>query len=152
RARLQRVAAIAALAAALGAVQLVPTVQRLAGGARAAGMDVEVADRWSTPPARLVDLMLPRFWGDSTRDEEGLWLGWGLHDQDFPYVIALYSGLLPTLLAITALAALPIPHRRAWAVAGIVGVLLALGRHDPLWELLRSVVPLFGVLRYPEKF
>jgi len=152
RTRVARSLAIAVLAAALGAVQLVPTLHRLAGGARAVGMDAAVADRWSTPPARLVDLVLPRFWGDSTRDEEGLWLGWGLHDQDFPYVIALYSGLLPTLLALTALVALPIPHRRAWLAAASLGVLLALGRHDPLWEALRRWVPLFGVLRYPEKF
>ncbi|HEV8238903.1 MAG TPA: hypothetical protein VGS57_06010 [Thermoanaerobaculia bacterium] len=151
RRTLPRLAAIALLAAAFGAVQLVPTMHRLAGTARS-GLSSEEAGRWSTPPARLVDLVLPRFWGDSGRDEEGLWFGWGLHDRDFPYVVALYSGLLLTALAAAALLRGPIPYRGAWAFAMGAGVLLALGRHDPLWEPLRRFVPLLGVVRFPEKF
>ena len=151
RRTLPRLAAIALLAAAFGAVQLVPTAHRLAGTARS-GLSAEEAGRWSTPPARLVDFVLPRFWGDSGRDEAGLWFGWGLHDRDFPYVVALYSGLLLLALAAAALLRWPIPYRGAWAFAAVAGVLLALGRHDPLWEPLRRFVPLLGVVRYPEKF
>jgi hypothetical protein len=152
RRTLPRLLAIALLAALLGAVQLLPTAHRLAGTARGAGLSGEEAGRWSTPPARLVDFVLPRFWGDAGRDEEGLWFGWGLHDRDFPYVVSLYSGLLPLALAAAALLRWPIPHRGAWAFAAAAGLLLALGRHTPLWEPLRRFVPLLGVVRYPEKF
>ena len=111
-------AALALLAAALGAVQLVPTAHRLAGTARGSGL-VGHGSRHAgrRRPARLVDFVLPRFWGDSGRDEAGLWFGWGLHDRDFPYVVALYSGLLLTALAAAALLRWPIPYRGAWAFA-----------------------------------
>ncbi|HET9766831.1 MAG TPA: hypothetical protein VFS60_08285, partial [Thermoanaerobaculia bacterium] len=152
RRTLPRLLAIALLAALLGAVQLLPTAHRLAGTARGGGLSGAEAGRWSTPPARLVDFVLPRFWGDAGRDEEGLWFGWGLHDRDFPYVVSLYSGLLLLALAAAALLRWPIPHRGAWAFAAAAGLLLALGRHTPLWEPLRRFVPLLGVVRYPEKF
>jgi len=152
RRTLPRLAAIALLAAAIGAVQLVPTAHRLAGTARGGGLGAREAGRWSSPPDRLVDFVLPRFWGDASRDEAGLWFGWGLHDRDFPYVVALYSGLLLTLLAAAALLRWPIPYRGAWAFAAAAGVLLALGRYGPFWEPLRRFVPLLGVVRFPEKF
>ncbi|HXT20796.1 MAG TPA: hypothetical protein VN923_08610, partial [Thermoanaerobaculia bacterium] len=152
RRTLPRLLAIALLAAAIAAVQLLPTMHRLSGTVRGGGLSSAAAGRWSTPPARLVDFVLPRFWGDSGRDEEGLWLGWGLHDQDFPYVVALYSGLLLTALALAALLRWPIPYRGAWVFVAVAGLLLALGRHDPLWELLRRTVPLLSGVRYPEKF
>jgi hypothetical protein len=147
-----RLLAIALCSVAIGAVQLVPTMHRLAGSSRGEGIPAVEANRWSSPPERLVDFVLPRFWGDPQRDEEGLWFGWGLHDRDFPYVVALYSGLLLTVLALAALLRWPIPYRGVWAGAAIVGLLLALGRHNPLWEPLRRAVPLLAVVRYPEKF
>ncbi len=151
RRSLARLLAIGVLAAAIAAVQLAPTLHRLGGTARGTGLRAAEADLWSSPPARFVDFVLPRFWGDPMRDEEGLWLGWGLHDRDFPYVVALYSGLLLTVLAVAALLRWPIPYRASWGVAAVLGSLLALGRHDPLWEPLRHV-PLLSVVRYPEKF
>jgi hypothetical protein len=151
RRTLPRLLSIALLAAALGAVQLLPTIDRVAGTVRGGGLGSADADRWSTPPQRLVDFVLPRFWGDSGRDEAGLWFGWNLHDQDFPYVVALYSGLLLTTLAAAALLRWPIPYRGAWLFAAIAGVLLALGRHGPVWGALRTL-PVLSFVRYPEKF
>ncbi|HEV8631431.1 MAG TPA: hypothetical protein VGV61_14020 [Thermoanaerobaculia bacterium] len=147
-----RLLAIGALAALLAAAQLVPTLHRLAGGERAGGLAATSADIWSSAPARLVDFVLPHAFGDAMADEEGHWFGWGVHDRDFPYVIALYSGLLPTVLALFALLAARIPHRAGWAAAALLGLLLALGRHGPLWEPLRRLVPVLGAARYPEKF
>lgn len=147
-----RLLAVAVLASSLAAVQLVPTLHRVAGTARAAGLSAADATRWSMPPARLVDFVLPRFWGDSMRDEEGLWFGWGLHDRDFPFVVSLYSGLLLTVLAAAALLRWRIPYRGAWAWTTVAGLLLALGRHNPLWEPLRRAVPLLAIVRFPERF
>jgi hypothetical protein len=134
-----------------GAVQLLPTAARLQGSVRASGIAADAAGKWSTHPARLVDLVWPHFWGDALRDEEGLWLGWEVHDEGFPYVIALYSGALLLVLAVAA-TRFPIPYRHAWWLAAATGALLALGRYNPLWEPLRTVVPLLGLVRYPEKF
>ena len=149
---LPRLLVIGALAALLGALQLVPTAYRLLGSARGAALAPQKASLWSTRPARLVDFVLPRLWGDALRDEAGLWLGWNVHDRAYPYVIGLYAGLLLAVLAAAALLRWPIPHRGGWALAFAAGVFLALGRHNPLWEPLRESVPLLGVVRYPEKF
>jgi hypothetical protein len=42
--------------------------------------------------------------------------------------------------------------RRALCGLGILGLLLALGRHTPLFGLLRAALPLLRTFRFPEKF
>jgi len=136
----------------LAAVQWLPTGARFAGSPRAGGLEAGRASVWSAPPARLVELVFPRFFGDPMRDQEGLYFGWNLHDRDFPYVPSVYPGLLLAVLGISALARWPVPRRSAWAMAFAIGAFLALGRHNPLFEPLREAVPLLAILRFPEKF
>jgi hypothetical protein len=140
------------LAAALAAVQLVPAAHRLAASPRAGGLPYERATLWSAPPARAVELVLPRFFGDPARVGEGLFFGGRLHDRGYPYVVSIYPGLLLTLLGISALAAWPVPRRAAWVLIAALGAALALGRHDPLYAVLLRAAPLLGKLRYPDKF
>lgn len=140
------------VALALAAVQWIPTGARFAGSPRAGGLESGRATVWSAPPARLVELVFPRFFGDPMRDQEGLFFGWNLHDRDFPYVPSVYPGLLLAVLGIAALARWPVPRRPAWALAFLGGAFLALGRHNPLFEPLREAIPVLAVLRYPEKF
>jgi hypothetical protein len=141
-----------AVAVALAAVQLVPTWGRLHDSPRAGGLDARQAGTWSAPPARLVELVFPRFFGDPAQPVEGRFFGWNLHDRDYPYVASLYPGLLLTVLGICALALWPVPRRAAWALAALAGGFLALGRYNPLYEGVRRAVPFLGMLRYPEKF
>jgi hypothetical protein len=133
------------------AVQLLPTLGRLADSPRK-NLSSEIATVWSMPSDRLVEVVFPRFFGDASRSNSGLFIGWKLNDRDFPYVMSLYPGLLLTLLGLSALLRGRIPRRAAWALCAAVGVLLALGRHNPLYEGLRTVVPVLAVLRFPEKF
>src|SRR4051794_20526762 len=76
-------------AVALAAVQLVPTLARLADSPRR-GLPAAQANLWSLPPARLVEIILPRFFGDPTRDLEGSFFGWQLNDLSHPYLESLY--------------------------------------------------------------
>lgn len=147
-----RLAVPVAVALALAAVQLLPTAQHLADSPRAGGLDAAQASTWSAPPARLVELAFPRFFGDPARPQAGRFFGWNVHDRDFPYVASLYPGLLLTVLGVCALSLWPIPRRGAWALAVLLGAFLALGRHNPLFEALREAVPLLSVVRFPEKF
>ena len=39
-----------------------------------------------------------------------------------------------------------------WCAAAVAGIVLALGRHSPAFELAYELVPAFRSLRYPEKF
>jgi hypothetical protein len=141
-----------AVAVALAAVQLVPTWGRLRDSPRAGGLDARQAGTWSAPPARLVELVFPRFFGDPAQPVEGRFFGWNLHDRDYPYVASLYPGLLLTVLGVAALTLWPIPRRAAWVLGAAGGAFLALGRHNPLYEGLRQAVPLLAMLRFPEKF
>lgn len=145
-------AAAGLLAAALAAVQLLPTLDRLAGSARSDGLPFEQAASWSLPPARALELLAPRAFGDPARDGEGLYFGWGVHDHDYPFLPSLYPGLAVLLLGFAGLASRPIPARAGWVAMAGIGTLLALGRHMPLYAWLHDWLPPFGSLRYPEKF
>jgi hypothetical protein len=136
---------------ALAAVQLVPTLGRLAESPRR-GLTFADAAVWSLPPARLIESVFPRFFGDAPRSLEGLFFGWSLNDLHYPYVESLYPGLLLTVLGVTALVRTGIPRRGAWALACVAGWFLALGRHNPAYGWLRRAFPPLAVVRYPEKF
>jgi hypothetical protein len=138
-------------AVALAAVQLLPTLGRLADSPRK-DLSSTAATLWSMPPARLAEIVLPRFFGDPTRNLEGVYFGWKLEDRDYPYVESIYPGLLLAVLGAAALIRWRIPRRAAWALAFLGGIFLALGRHNPVYEALRRAVPLLAVLRFPEKF
>jgi hypothetical protein len=136
---------------ALAAVQLVPTLSRLAESPRR-GLAFAAAADWSLPPARLIEIVFPRFFGDGARSLEGFFFGWTLNDGHYPYVESLYPGLLLTVLGVAALVRGGIPRRGAWLLAFTGGWFLALGRHNPAYGWLRQVFPPLAVLRYPEKF
>jgi hypothetical protein len=138
-------------AVALAAAQLLPTLDRLGDSPRKQ-LSRRVATTWSMPPQRFVEMVFPRFFGDPTRDAEGLFFGWHLNDEDYPYVELLYPGLLLAVLGASALLAGRIPRRAAWALVLGAGGALALGRHDPVYEAVRQAVPVLAILRYPEKF
>jgi hypothetical protein len=136
---------------ALAAVQLLPTLGRLAESPRR-GLSFAAAADWSLPPLRLIETVFPRFFGDAPRSLEGLYFGWTLNDGHYPYVESLYPGLLLTVLGAAALARGGIPRRGAWILAFAGGWFLALGRHNPAYGWLRRAFPPLAVLRYPEKF
>jgi hypothetical protein len=145
--------AVPALAALLfAAVQLVPTLGRLADSPRQSGLEQREATAWSSPPERVIELFFPRFYGDPARQPEGLFFGWKFHDRDFPYVASLYPGLLLAVLGLSALGRWPVPRRAGWALAFAAGAFLALGRHNPLYEAVREALPVLAVIRFPEKF
>jgi hypothetical protein len=139
------------MALALAAVQLVPTVARLADSPRR-DFPARYASVWSLPPPRLVEVVFPRFFGDPARSADGLFFGWGIDDLDYPYLESLYPGLLLAVLGAASLLRGGIPRRAAWAAACAAGLLLALGRHNPIYEGLRRTIPLLGLLRFPERF
>jgi hypothetical protein len=148
-----RLAAPIAIALLIAAVQVLPTWQRLRDSPRAHPLDLRGAAVWSAPPARMVELALPHLFGDPARvEEEGRYFGWSLHDQQFPYVVSIYPGLLVTVLALAALLRWPIRRRAGLALAAAGGVFLALGRHNPLYDWLHRHLPLLGMVRFPEKF
>jgi len=143
-------AAAAELTGALVAVvQIVPAADLLRDTARASGFSFDVVSRWSTPPLRLLDLLIPQFTGPGAEHFRMYWATakYGWLDPFYP---AIYFGVIPVALAIAGLT-IRLPGRTT--VAGMLGasIVLALGAHTPLLRLLYDA-HLFRSFRYPEKF
>ncbi|HUO86288.1 MAG TPA: hypothetical protein VM617_02770 [Thermoanaerobaculia bacterium] len=139
------------VAAALAAVQVVPTLARLADSPRAGGLDYATASEWSARPLRLVELFVAHPFGDPSRVAEGLFFGVGLHDRDVPYLATFYPGMAVVVLALAGLVA-GVRRRGLWILLVAAGVALGLGRFDPLYPFLHAHLPGLGGVRFPEKF
>ena len=131
-----------ALAFGLAAPQLLPAIELARVSHRAGGPPTWAAYqgyvRLAVPPANLVTLFLPGFFGSPTR---GTYWGIGLDGGPGAYMEnACYSGVLTLLFALTGLAATWRRDGMTWffAVAAVVSLLLALG--TPL-----NALPFFGL-------
>ena len=147
-----RLAVIAVAAVLLSAVQLVPTAHRLAGSARAQGLTSERAAEWSLPPLRLVEAVFPHAFGDPARTAAGYYFGAGLSDRGYGYLLAIQPGLPLLVVGLAALLGGAVPRRAAWSAIGVISLLVALGRHDPLYSALCQALPGLRAVRFPERF
>ena len=155
RSRARSVAALcAALALGLlvGAGTIVPGALLFAKTVRAGGLPAGSGDSWSMPPIRLAELWVPRLFGHLEAPAHEDYWGLALYgEKEGPYLFSVYAGLLLGVAAVAAWASRPGPGH-AWGVVAIVGFLLAIGSHGPLWPLARGALPFLSGFRYPEKF
>ena len=134
----------AALAAALGAAQWLPTAEQAARGTRP---DQGAASAyWSLHPASLVDLAVPRLVA-GTPIAPGTRAA--LFEGRAPLLDCVYAGAV--VLGLAGLAVVAGPRGARLAAAGALFFLVAaLGRHTVLSAALASV-PGFALMRYPQK-
>jgi membrane protein YfhO len=143
-----------ALAAALAAVQLGPALE-VARVGRPGGVPIDEASHFSFAPLRLFELVWPGAFGPRYGAD---WLVHPLYDEGTgrayePFAAGIYVGLLTPLLALAAVARRT--RRRgdlALAIVAAIAVVLALGRHAPLFAVWYRVVPGARLFRYPEKY
>jgi hypothetical protein len=134
----------ASLAAALGAVQWLPTAEQTARGSRP-GQGAASA-YWSLHPLSLGDLLVPRL-------VAGAPLAPGAREVLFegraPLLDCVYLGTVVLALGGLALSA---GARTAWlsAAGALFFLVAALGRHTALSAAL-AIVPGFALMRYPQK-
>jgi hypothetical protein len=145
---------VLALGALIGAAQILPARELLALSGRGGGLAAPEAMRWSLEPARLPEVVLPRLFGDPTRLSPQAWWGGWLFDGRYPFLLSIYVGAIPVLLAALALARRgPGSGRRlALGAFAAASLLLALGRHSALYRSLWSALPAVRAIRYPERF
>jgi hypothetical protein len=144
RARLIALGGAGMLVVLLAAPILTGVAFLIEGTRRMGGLPSAEAFAFSLHPAALLDAVLPHFFGDvHTRTDHGFW-GQAFFPAGFPYFVSLYVGLSTLMLAFRA----GVWRRRLWLLFGL-GVLLALGSHGPLGDLLS---PLMRYLRTPAKF
>ena len=125
---------------ALAAVQLVPFLQFSATSGRVAEADFEFATDYSLPPAHLVTLLAPEFFGEPLRI--GYWSVPTFEELTY------YAGLMSVLGIILALRR---PTRLSWFYLLLIvfGLWLALGSYGGLYELAYRLLPPFRLVRAP---
>ena len=167
-------AATTVFAAALAAPQLIPTVLASKISYRAGGIPLEQASRWSFPPIRTIEFLIPGFFG--TRDgsplhfifPENAYSATGPFGEastpwfDFVFfglpilcgcILAIYAALSKKNQTNTP-GSEQISRETVAFLTGMAAffILLAYGRHFPLHALCHALVPKFNVFRHPEKF
>lgn len=131
----------------------------------------EWATQWSLPSGELMKLVVPSwcgwdswdtdapYWGTMGRTE-----GWEKHHQGFRNFTQTneYIGLVVFFLAVVGLASrflngkargeeAPVDDRIFWGAAGLIALLLALGKFFPLYRLFYAL-PMMSSIRNPVKF
>lgn len=130
----------AAVGLALAAVQLVPFLQFSAASGRVAEADFEFATDYSLPPAHLVTLIVPEFFGEPLR--VGYWSVPTFEELTY------YAGIVAVLGLVLALRR---PTRLTWfyVLLIVLGLWLALGRYGVLYEVAYRFLPPFRLVRAP---
>jgi hypothetical protein len=125
---------------ALAAVQLAPFLQFSMSSGRLAKADYEFATNYSLPPAHLITLVVPEFFGEPMRI--GYWSVPTFEELTY------YAGLLAILGIILALRK---PGKMTWflVVVMVLGVALALGGYGVLYPLAYKYLPFFRIVRAP---
>lgn len=125
---------------ALATVQLVPFLQFSATSGRVAEADYAFATDYSLPPAHLITLLVPEFFGEPLR--VGYWSVPTFEELTY------YAGVLAVLGIILALRR---PTRLSWfyLLLIVIGLALALGRYAPFYEWAYRFLPPFRLVRAP---
>ena len=125
---------------ALAAVQLAPFLQFSMASGRLAEADYNFATDYSLPPAHLLTLLVPEYFGEPTR--VGYWSVPTFEELTY------YAGLLAILGIVMALRK---PSRLTWflIIMMVLGIALALGRYGVLYPLAYEYLPFFRIVRAP---
>jgi hypothetical protein len=146
------------LALSLAAVQLLPTAEYLAQSQRSTAVEFDYALNYSFWPWHLLTFLAPGLFGSPVT---GDYWGFANYWED-----AVYIGVLPFLLAISALWASlrrkpvhePVPPGLQagltwflWIIIGI-SILLALGSFTPIYPWLYRHIPTFSMFQAPARW
>jgi hypothetical protein len=141
---------------ALAAAQFIPTLELSQVTARAGRESWEsFALQYSFWPWRVLTLVLPDFFGNPVR---GDYWGYATYWEDAGYI-----GVLPALLALLAVAAWLRWRKRAdvppalhdvpfWAGLCLLALLMALGKHTPVYMFFFRYVPGFDTFQAPARW
>jgi hypothetical protein len=149
RKRIRYLAAVGVIAAAVAAIQLIPSIDFARDTVRSQPFPFEVVSNWSTPAARALELAAPRFF-DRILGENGR----PRIASMYPYRVdaflpSFYLGIATLILGLAGIVA----WRRGapWVVLIVAAFgIVALGERTPLLRIMYDVG--LRSIRYPEKF
>ncbi len=134
------------------AAQILPLAEIASRSARSEGLPAAAALKWSMPPAALLQSFLPGLWGDPSRAHPTAYWGAGLFDTSLPWLLSVHLGAPVLALAISGAARRGKEWVRPASILAVLGTLLALGRHIPLYRLVLTWLPGAASVRYPVKW
>lgn len=125
---------------ALSCVQLLPLLEFGYVSSRASTPSLEFASAYSLPPAHLVTLLVPEYFGEPTRT--GYWSVPNFEELTY------YAGILPIVGLVVSLRK---PSKRTWFFLsiGILGMLIAFGNYGFVFPIVYKVIPIFRLTRAP---
>ncbi len=129
------------VAVGLSAITLFPSVEMSRASVRSS-FSYEDAAQYSLPPAELIGLLVPGFFGRSPSTAWGPWAR----------VEVGYLGIFPLVLAGLALVIRKDSRTLFFGLIAIAGLAFALGGYGILHGWLYEFVPGFGQLRAPARF
>jgi hypothetical protein len=132
---------VALVAFGLAAPALLPSIEFAQQTVRAE-FSYDQAAQFSLPPAQLIGLFVPGFFGRGPQNAWGPW----------QRVEVGYLGVLPLLLAFLALVLRRDAPTRFFGALALIGLALALGGYAILHGWLYQFAPGFGQLRAPARF
>ena len=145
----RRLVLTGALALALGlglsAAQWIPTLEVARRSSRA-DQPERIRTYWSVHPAALAQAVVPVALQELPLSDE---VRASLFESREPLLLSLYLGLAAAVLVLAAV--VETRSARPIAVLLVLTVLVALGRHTPVFALATTLVPPLAILRYPVK-
>lgn len=143
------VAGIGAVGLLLAAIQVLPLLDHLRDTDRGRGIEFKFVAERSTPPVRMLELLVPHPLGDLSPGSHHRWSGLIYHGGA-PFYRSIYPSMLFGVLCVAGILARARGHGFFLACIG-VSLLLAAGHHTPLLRILYDL-GVAAVIRYPEKF
>lgn len=142
---------IVALSLFFSAIQLLPAIELTHLSTRAAGLTFVEATTWSFNPYRLIEFIIPFFFGHNFPYPQywGVFLQSGMFSV--PWAEAVYIGAIPLVLAFIALILNRIKEKYYWLTMLILSLVLAFGCFTPVYQLCFKFLPFMNSFRYPEK-
>lgn len=132
----------------LGMVQLLPTGELIMQSRRDQPIPAVEALAWSLRPSSLIGLLLPTLEADSSLSL-GLRL---LLAHGVPFLLSHYMGVI-AIFGLCVWFHNALSEERVVLISLlIVSLLLAFGNFTPVYPILYDWVPLFRVMRFPEKY
>ena len=133
------------LALGLSALQLLPTAKLMEHSLRDEGMSYETHVQNSLEPKKLSSLLL-------SPDYEGL-----LDSRDYPswfsgFLHTVYMGVLGLVFVLLSFFFSREKPIRFWLIVFVLGIVLSLGKYNPMYEMMYPWVPLLNLFRFPEKY
>lgn len=133
---------------AVASVQLFPTYELIRNCVRSSGIPFGSAAANSLSAPQMLMTIIPDYFG--THLDKG-----GFAIDAFYWETCFYVGVFPLILSILALFTCRKEDKRtitAFSVIFLLGFLLALGRHFPLYYIFYKVVPFFKSVRIPTRY